>query len=535
MSIDARIEATRLLLAQRGQTIPPDDLGDVLAAADDLSQAVADAAGSLSMLQIAEPFSVTMQQCARPPLPGSGALPSTCASAGQVRNSEDWVRDAISRIDTIAPGSLAWREVYADSALSRARQLDSERVQGHVRSPLHGMPVGLKDMLEQEGKVAGWGGILRAHLAPATQTATVVQRLEQAGVVVLGTQHMAEFAMSPTGFNANYGPGRNPWNGEHVSGGSSSGAGMSVGAGHVPLAIGSDTGGSVRLPSALCGVTGLKPTQHRISVAGAMPLSPSLDCLGPLGSSVQVVAWAYAAMAGADPLDPTCLSAQPIIPDWKVPASEFVVGVPRLAQGPALSADMLRVFDETVQLLKDLGVRCVEVPLPDLDLLGRLSSVMLASESAAIHRGWLTTQADRYGRQVRRRLSRGLLTGGVDYYDTLRLRTPLLKTFMEQTLGSVDVLMLPVAPDVAPSVANTVGTDERQLEKNFSLLSYWTRGINYLGVPALSVPAGVGAKGLPLGVQFIGAPLAEDRILALGHIFQQHTDWHMATSQRSAN
>src|SRR5690606_4157715 len=127
------------------------------------------------------------------------------------------------------------------------------------------------------------------------------------GVVVLGTQHMAEFAMSPTGFNANYGPGRNPWNGEHVSGGSSSGAGMSVGAGHVPLAIGSDTGGSVRLPSALCGVTGLKPTQHRISVAGAMPLSPSLDCLGPLGSSVQVVAWAYAAMAGADPLDPTCL------------------------------------------------------------------------------------------------------------------------------------------------------------------------------------------------------------------------------------
>jgi aspartyl-tRNA(Asn)/glutamyl-tRNA(Gln) amidotransferase subunit A len=196
--------------------------------------------------------------------------------------------------------------------------------------------------------------------------------------------------------------------------------------------------------------------------------------------------------------------------------------VPRLAVGPLLSADMLRAFQDAVRALREGGVRCVEVELPDLDLLGRMSSLMLGVESTAVHREWLRSRADEYGRQVRRRLSRGLFIAGMDYYDALRLRGPMLRRFMERTLAGADALLLPTMTDVAPRVADTIGDDETRLEQAFSALSSWTRGINYLGLPALSVPAGRGQYGLPLAVQFVGAPLGEDRILALGQVVEQH-------------
>lgn len=522
----ARIEAHALLLAEREFAVPDADLPDVLAACDGLAAAVAGEVASLEMMQTAEPFGEVLRRLARPAL-------ATKADAGETIPvvsggcSEHWVTECLARIDSVAPGTLAWHEIDAESALRRARMLDAERAQGRIRGPLHGMPVGIKDMMDRVGRVARWGSPLRNAARPAAADSTVVARLEQAGAVILGTQHMAEFAMSPTGLNAAFGPGRNPWNVEHVSGGSSSGAGMSVGAGHVPLAIGSDTGGSVRLPAALCGVTGLKPTQYRISVAGVMPLSPSLDCVGPVGRSVEHCAWAYAAMAGLDPADASCLAA-PVEPvAVGVPAGSLTIAVPRLAAGPLLSPDMLRVFNDAVSTLVAAGVRVVSIDPPDLDLPGRLASVLLATESTAIHRMWLQVQAERYGRQVRRRLSRGLLTTSIDYYDALRLRAPMLRRFLDQALHGADVLLLPATPDVAPRVADTVGPDEALLEKAFSKLSFWTRGINYFGVPALSLPAGVGALGLPLAVQLVGPPLGEDRVFALGHHFQQHTDWHL--------
>lgn len=522
----ARIDAHEALLAQRGFAVPAVDLPDVLAACDHLAAAVAGEIAGLDMLHTAEPFGEVLRRLARPALAGA-ACSGEAAPAGAARPSESWVSDCLGRIDVAVPGRLAWREIDSEPALRRARALDIEREQGRVRGPLHGMPIGIKDMMDRAGRVAGWGSPLRSDARPAAVDATVVARLEQAGAVILGTQHMAEFAMSPTGLNAAFGPGRNPWNVEHVSGGSSSGGGMSVGAGHVPLAIGSDTGGSVRLPAALCGVTGLKPTQYRISVAGVMPLSPSLDCVGPLGRSVEHCAWAYAAMAGVAPADASCLAASVSPLAFDVPAGALTVAVPRLAAGALLSGDMLRVFDDAVRTLAAAGVRVVAIDLPDLELPGRLASVLLATESTAMHRLWLHAQPERYGRQVRRRLSRGLLTASIDYYDALRLRAPMLRRFMDLALEGADALLLPATPDVAPRVADTLGPDEGLLEKEFSKLSFWTRGINYLGVPALSLPAGVGARGLPLAVQFVGPPLGEDRLFALGQCFQQHTRWHL--------
>lgn len=509
--------------------LSPSDAADVAQAVAGLEQAVQGAARGLDGAHFAEPFQATLSGMRRfaDEAQGDADAPAD-AIGGTWPSSEDWVRECLRRIDAVPPGRLAWREVDAEGALQRARAMDAERGRGRVRGPLHGMPVGLKDMIDRRGRRSGWGSPMREAAAAASEDATIVARLEAAGAVVLGTQHMAEFAMSPTGLNAAYGPGRNPWNVERVSGGSSSGAGMSVGADHVPLAIGSDTGGSIRLPAALCGVTGLKPTQYRISLAGAMPLSPSLDCLGPLGRSVDHCGWAYVAMAGADPRDPSCLSLPRPVAGWmrRDPRS-LRLAVPRPESLPGVTDAMMTALGEVRRVLQARGVTCIDVAVPDMDLSGRLGSVLLAAESGALHRRGLLDPASGYGRQVRRRLSRGLLMRGLDYYDAQRLRAPLLAAFLREAMPQgADALLLPTTPGEAPRVVDTIDRDEALLEREFSLLSVWTRGINYFGLPALSVPAGFTAQGLPLGVQFVGHPLGEDRILALGHQFQAMTDWH---------
>lgn len=517
------VSAARAMLAERGFRVPEVDLPDVCKAAHGLAQTVAHEAATLGIMDVDIDFARTLIDLAPPALPQESTLQDAGEASGTGDDAVARLTEALRRIDASELGKLAWREIDRAEALACAHSLDADRAKGIMRGPLQGIPVGLKDMFDRQGHVAGWGSIMRAHVAPATRDATIVTRLRDAGAMVVGVQHMAEFAMSPTGLNATYGPGRNPWNSDHVCGGSSSGGGMTVGAGHVPLAIGSDTGGSVRLPAAFCGVPGMKPTQYRVSLAGAMPLSPNLDTLGPLAESVAMCGRALMALSGPDARDRACLDVAPISCAWMSANPRFLtVAVPRLAVGPLLSADMLRVFNDAARVLRESGVRCVDVDVPDLDLLGRMGSVMLAAESAAVHREWLLTRADEYGRQVRRRLSRGLLLAGMDYYDALRLRGPMLRRFMERTLAGADALLLPTIPDVAPRVDDTIGEDETKLEKAFSALSFWTRGINYLGVPALSVPAGRGSFELPLAVQLVGAPLGEDRVLALGLVLEEH-------------
>ncbi len=504
------------------------DRADVMAAVNGLNRSLATELHRVDMSVVPEPFQATLMRHR----PAVAADPADAVQGlAEVRiDSEAWVQECLARIDQVAPGRLAWREIDAEAALERAQYLDRERRLGRVHGPLHGVPVALKDMYDQRGRHSGWGSAMRDNAPPAAMDSTVAQRLEAAGAIILGTQHMAEFAMSPTGLNLGLGPGRNPWNVEHVSGGSSSGAGMSVAAGHVPLAIGSDTGGSVRLPAALCGLSGLKPTQHRISVAGVMPLSPSLDCVGPLARSVDMCAWAYAAMAGVDARDGSCLPLQaPGAGPAPAAARQLVLAVPDVSRSPLVSEAMAAAFEQARRTLSEAGVRCISVPLPDLDLTGRLGSVLLAVESAALHRQWIDDVNSGYGRQVRRRLSRGLFVSGMDYYDALRLRAPLLEAFLRDALQGADALLLPTVPGEAPRVQDTVGADESELERRFSTLSAWTRGINYLGVPGLNVPAGFSPAGLPLGIQFIGRPLGEDTLFALGRLYQSVTDWHRRT------
>ena len=526
--------------------------GDPASTARGLGESVARLASRLGFEDSAASFNGLLLSLA-PPLepPPMQARPASAGHAGGHAGGvgaanrpglvEQEVRACLARIAASSIGSLAWRQIDPEQALEAARERDRALVAGRVRGPLHGEPIGLKDLLDRRGHRAGWGSPLRDDAPVATRDATLVERLEAAGAVIVGTQHMAEFAMSPTGLNVWHGHGLNPRDPARVSGGSSSGAGMSVGAGHVRIAIGSDTGGSIRLPAALCGVSGLKPTQHRVSVAGAMPLAPSLDCLGPLAASVELCASAFVAIAGADPRDPSCLALgapQPFpISGPEVAAGAAVrlrVAVPRLVAGDHVSAEMANAHAQAARALRDAGIDCIEVALPDLDEAGRLGSVLLAVESAALHRRWLlapgSDPASTYGAQVRRRLDRGPHLSGIDYLDALRLRGPILADFCARWLENADALMLPTAPDVAPRLVDTIGHDEARLERELGRLSYWTRGINYLGLPALAVPAGRGASNLPLGVQLIGRPLAELQLLGIGQRFQQQTRWHLSAS-----
>jgi aspartyl-tRNA(Asn)/glutamyl-tRNA(Gln) amidotransferase subunit A len=507
---------TREGLVNAELPIPQENLADLVSSAQELSRTLTAAASRLQMSDFDIDFANTLQELSVPPIAVEETKSRhTTPSNGSLKA----VQTALAAIASSSLGTLTWVRFDRDTALKKAQELDDAVASGQKPGLLHGTVFGLKDMFDRAGHTAQWGSILRADVAPAQYDATVVARLKAAGAIDLGSLHMAEFALSPTGLNVHLGQGRNPLNHERVSGGSSSGCGMAIGAGHVPLTIGSDTAGSVRLPAAFCGVFGLKPTQYRVSSAGAMPLSPSLDCIGPLANSVDVCADAFAVMAGADLRDSSCLPLPPPVQQWRtLLATSLVVSIPRIPAGAPVSASMREALKEIVSRLKDQGVRCMEVELPDMDLLGKLASIIMATESSALHRMGLARQAERYGSQVRRRLSRGFLLGATDHCDAMRLRSLMLRSFMAQTLAGAHACLLPAAPSIAPLISETTGSDARRVDRVIEQLSYWTRPVNYLGLPALCLPAGAHDQSMPLGIQLVGAPLGEDHLFALGNL-----------------
>ncbi|MBV2181372.1 MAG: amidase [Castellaniella sp.] len=418
--------------------------------------------------------------------------------------------------------------VHGDKALERARRLDQLKRDGGPRGPLHGIPLAHKDMFFQAGELTECGSRILAGFRP-DHTATVLRRLERAGAVNLGALHMAEFAMSPTGFNAHFGHGRNPWSDAHVSGGSSSGSGAAVGGRFVAGALGSDTGGSVRIPAAVCGVTGIKPTQHAVSTYGVMPLSPSLDCVGFLAQTARDCARLLSVVSGPDDLDPACLASRPR--DYEsglerpLMATD-VICVPRFSSSALLTDEVRALVEQAAEDLAKAGATIRRVALPDFSETGGLASLVLGVEAASIHGQWLAKRPNDYSHQVRRRIQRGFLYPATRYADALRLRAQYQARFLQEYLNDGSALLLPVLPCAVPTIEETIAGSEHDIETRFGNFSYWTRGINYLGLPGLALPAGVTANGLPNGIQLIGRPFAEATLLRVGHQYQQHTQWH---------
>jgi len=448
------------------------------------------------------------------------------AIAGKQLSSHEVTRSCLHRIAQWQPKLNAFMTVEAEAALKAADDADAALAKGQNRGPLHGVPLAHKDMYYDAGHVVSCGSLIRRDFVAST-TSTALQRLKDAGTIRLGSLGMAEFAYGPTGHNFHYGAVHNPWKFGYVTGGSSSGSGSAVAARLTFAALGSDTGGSIRMPAHFCGITGLKVTWGRISRAGAMPLSQSLDTVGPLARTVEDCALLLGLMAGADPEDPTASTAP--VPDYMAATSASIkglrIGVPTSFYVDDLDADVAKILDDTIAVLKREGADIVKVDLPDQRQLSSACQLVLATEAAAYHKRWLIERPQDYGPQVLMRLQNGLAIPGVLYLEALRWRGPALAAHVAAT-ANVDAVLAPVAPVAAPSIAESDVGNARDAEAVIQRLTRFTRTINYLGLPALSIPSGFTAKGLPVGMQLVGRSFDEATLLTIGAAFQRATDFH---------
>jgi aspartyl-tRNA(Asn)/glutamyl-tRNA(Gln) amidotransferase subunit A len=441
-------------------------------------------------------------------------------------SSREVTQSCLDRITQWQPRLNAFMAIEAEQALAAADAADAALAGGKHWGALHGVPLAHKDMYYDAGKVVTCGSkIRRDWVAPST--ATALQRLKDAGTIRLGSLQMAEFAYGPTGHNAHYGPVHNPWHVDHVTGGSSSGSGSAVAARLTFAALGSDTGGSIRMPAHFCGVTGLKTTVGRVSRAGAMPLSQSLDTVGPLARTVEDCALLLGLMAGADPEDPTAVGGA--LPDYisatREPIKGLSIGIPSAFYVDDLDPEVARVLEETTATLKGEGVRVVQVELPDQRQLTAACQLVLAVEAAAFHKRWMIERPQDYGAQVMMRLQNALAIPAVSYLEALRWRGPALAAHLAATSG-VDAVLVPVAPMAAPTIAESDVGNTPGAEAVIQRLTRFTRPVNYLGVPSLAIPCGFSKAGLPVGMQLIGRSFDEAMLLRIGAAFQRATDFH---------
>jgi len=463
------------------------------------------------------------------------ALMSLTAVAGAIAekrlSSRETTQSCLDRIAKWQPHLNAFMAIEANEALKTADAADAALAKGHRRGPLHGVPLAHKDMYYEAGKVVTCGSRIRRDFVAST-TSTAVQRLKDAGAIRLGSLQMAEFAYGPTGHNAHFGPVHNPFALDHITGGSSSGSGSAVAARLTFAALGSDTGGSIRMPAHFCGVTGLKTTVGRVSRAGAMPLSQSLDTVGPLARTAEDCAVLLGLMAGADPADPTAVAG--VVPDYAAATAEsmkgLTIGVPSAFYVDDLDAEVASVLDATIATLKREGAKVVQVDLPDQRQLSSASQLVLAVEAAAFHKRWMIERPQDYGSQVLMRLQNGLAISGVTYLETLRWRGPALAAHNAATAG-VDAVIAPVSPVPAPTIVESDVGGGPDAEAVIQRLTRFTRPINYLGLPSLAIPSGLTRKGLPVGLQLIGRSFGEAVLLRIGAAFQRATDFHQKVPQ----
>jgi aspartyl-tRNA(Asn)/glutamyl-tRNA(Gln) amidotransferase subunit A len=464
--------------------------------------------------------------------PASLSLTSVAQAIARKRlSSREATQSCLDRIGRWQPRLNAFMAIEAEAALAAADAADAALAKGRHRGALHGVPLAHKDMYYETGKVVTCGSKIRRDFV-ATVTSTALQRLQDAGTIRLGSLQMAEFAYGPTGHNTHYGPVHNPWAFDHITGGSSSGSGAAVAARLTFAALGSDTGGSVRMPAHFCGVTGLKTTVGRVSRAGAMPLSQSLDTVGPLARSAEDCALLLGLMAGGDPDDPTAV-ADPV-PDYvaaaQAPVKGLTIGVPAAFYVDDLDPEVARVLDETIAVFRSEGAEIVQVALPDQRQLSAACQLVLAVEAAAFHKRWMIERPQDYGPQVLMRLQNGLAVPAIAYLEAMRWRGPALAAHRAAVSG-IDAVIAPVAPVAAPTIAESDVGNSPDAEAVIQRLTRFTRPINYLGVPSLAIPSGFTRRGLPVGMQLIGGSFDEAVLLRIGAAFQRATDFHNRAPQ----
>jgi aspartyl-tRNA(Asn)/glutamyl-tRNA(Gln) amidotransferase subunit A len=434
----------------------------------------------------------------------------------------------LERAKAVQPKLNCFIRIDAEAALAAARTADQALARGEARGALHGVPMAHKDMYYRSGRASTCGSKI-LHERPAGSTATALERLDAAGAIQFGVLNMAEFAFNPTGHNWHYGHCRNPWDPQRITGGSSSGSGSAVAARAAFAALGSDTGGSIRLPAHFCGISGIKPTYARVSRAGAMPLSFSMDTVGPLTRTVQDAALILQAIAGADPRDPTCENRP--VPDWMAelerPIAGLRIGRPRQYFYDDCDREVEAAMAASLDTFRKLGAVVLDIDIPELNAWNAAGTIIIGAEASAYHGNWLRTRAQDYSEQLRGRLEQGLAIPAASYIDALRMRGAALREFCERVFSKVDVLHAPVVPFATPTIEETdIGAGEAAA-KLLARVTRLTRPGNYLGLPAVCANAGFSASGMPIGMQLLARPWDESSALRAGHAFQRATDFHL--------
>jgi len=426
----------------------------------------------------------------------------------------------LARIEELNPKLNAFITITAESALAQARQAEAEIRRGDWRGPLHGIPLALKDLIDTAGVRTTAASLLFKDRIPA-EDAQVVRRLKAAGAVLLGKQNLHEFAYGASSMISAFGEVHNAWNREHIAGGSSGGSATSVAAGLGYGAIGTDTAGSVREPAALCGVVGLKPTYGRVSARGVIPLSISLDHVGPIGRTVADVAVIFAAIAGHDAADKASVD---------VPVEDYVavlrrnlqplqIGVPKKFFFEDLDAEVASAINHAISGLAAMGARMrdIELPVPT-------DRTLQSAESYAFHAEFVAHTPDLYQTETLRRIRSGQ---NVSQDGLLESRGELERARRDiaAVFADVDVLVTPTTPIAAPTIAELKLNPDLLRPRELLLLRN-TRPINVWGLPAISIPCGFTQAGLPIGLQIIGPHWGEARVLQVANAYEQATAWH---------
>ncbi len=443
-------------------------------------------------------------------------------------SSVELAEAAIQHIHKLNPKLNAFITVTEDLARQQAKTADEEFARGADHGPLHGIPVAVKDMFSTKGIRTTCGSALFTNHVPDTDAA-VVEKLAGAGAVLLGKTGMHELAYGITSNNPHFGAVRNPWDTERIPGGSSGGSGSAVAAGLVFMAMGSDTGGSIRIPASFCGTVGLKPTSGRVSRYGTMPLDFSLDHMGPLARTVRDAALTLEAIAGFDHRDDTSSRVPPgkYVPDAAPSIRGLRIGLAHNFYMERIDPDAGAAVVRMAEMAEKLGAQVTQVRVPDILALNTVGRVILLVEASALMERHMS-QRDKFGPDVLALLDQGRLLPATDYVNAQRLRRVMQREF-NQLWSQIDCLFTPTTPMAAPRIGeNTVqlgdATDDVRLAA-----TRLVRGINVLGLPALSIPCGLDRRGLPLGLQIIGKAFDEAGVLRVGAALEDATDHHRLT------
>jgi len=430
----------------------------------------------------------------------------------------------LARIERLNPVLNAFITVTRDQALADAKAAEEEIARGRRRGPLHGIPIALKDLFDTAGVKTTAGSAIFADRVPP-QDAEVVRRLKQAGAVLVGKLNMHEFAYGDTSAQSHFGPVRNPWDRQRISGGSSGGSGAAVAARLCYGALGSDTGGSIRQPSAYCGIVGLKPTYGLVSTTGVVPLSWSLDHIGPMCRTVADTSVLLQAIAGYDPRDTNSIDAAP--PDYTKALGQRVaalrLGIPRAVFYEGVDPEIEHAVNDALQVLRRLTASTRDVALPKYQTLP-----VVGAEAWAFHTPYFSKTPELYKPATRQRIEGGSRISASAYIEGKR-ELDRLRRAVAEVFSTVDLLVTPTTPILPQTVEDALSNPTVPAPGGVAPSLRNTQPFDIYGLPTISIPCGFSRAGLPVGLQISGPRLGESRVLALAHAFEQATEWHRRT------